>query len=161
MENAQTLGIPDLGIRKYVAELAIIFFLSILVYFISARYDLIDQIYQFSRAHEQYELDEVLSIFIFLVFSFSFFAIRRWMEVHRILGELLVKNEKLEKAFAEIKQLRGIIPICASCKKIRDDEGYWHMVEAYIQDHSEAQFSHGICPECFNKVYPEFRKKKE
>ena len=98
MENAQKLGIPDLGIRKYVAELAIIFFLSILVYLISARYDIIDQIYEFSRAHEDYELDEVLSIFIFLVFSLSLFAVRRWIEVHRILGELVVKNEKFEKS---------------------------------------------------------------
>jgi hypothetical protein len=63
-----------------------------------------------------------------------------------------------EKALEEVKILRGFLPICASCKKIRDDKGYWTQMEAYIRDHSEAEFSHGICPECVKKLYPEFRK---
>jgi CheY-like chemotaxis protein len=62
---------------------------------------------------------------------------------------------ELEDALAEIKTLRGILPICSSCKKIRDDEGYWNQLEAYIQEHSEAVFSHGLCPECGKKLYPE------
>ncbi|MBI4776216.1 MAG: hypothetical protein HY788_18895 [Deltaproteobacteria bacterium] len=160
MENSQQFDFSDDKARRYATELGIIFFLTVLVYFISARYDIFEHIYRFSRTHEAYELDEVLSIFIFLVFSMSFFAICRWMEVNRTLGELIKKHGELEKAFAEIKQLRGIIPICSSCKKIRDDEGYWHMVEEYIQNHSDAQFSHGICPECFEKVYPELMKMK-
>jgi PAS domain S-box-containing protein len=60
----------------------------------------------------------------------------------------------LQKALSEIKILKGILPICASCKKIRDDRGYWRQIEAYIRDHSEAEFSHGICPECKEKLYP-------
>ena len=60
---------------------------------------------------------------------------------------------ELRKALSEIKQLRGILPICASCKKIRDDKGEWMQMEAYIRDHSAADFSHGICPECAKKVY--------
>jgi hypothetical protein len=63
--------------------------------------------------------------------------------------------EELRKALSEVKQLSGILPICASCKQIRDDEGYWKQIESYISDHSEAQFSHGICPECVKKLYPE------
>jgi len=63
--------------------------------------------------------------------------------------------EKLRQALAEIKKLSGFLPICASCKKIRDDKGYWQQVEEYIRDHSEAQFSHSICPECARKLYPE------
>ena len=47
------------------------------------------------------------------------------------------------------------MPICASCKQIRDDEGYWHQVEKYVQDHSHAQFSHSLCPDCIKKLYPE------
>lgn len=62
---------------------------------------------------------------------------------------------KLENALSEIKTLKGILPICASCKKIRDDEGYWKQIESYISEHSEAEFSHGICPECARKLYPE------
>jgi two-component system, response regulator PdtaR len=68
-------------------------------------------------------------------------------------------NKELQDALAEIKTLKGILPICATCKKIRDDEGYWHQVEVYIHDHSDAEFSHGICPDCLKKYYPEYAGK--
>ena len=68
--------------------------------------------------------------------------------------EKLIKD--LTKALAEVKALSGLLPICASCKKIRDDKGYWNQIEAYIRDHSEAEFSHSICPECVKKLYPDF-----
>ena len=69
------------------------------------------------------------------------------------------KNKELINAISEIKRLRGIIPICASCKKIRDDSGFWHQVEVYVRDHSEAIFSHGVCPDCEKKLYPDFFNK--
>jgi PAS domain-containing protein len=62
--------------------------------------------------------------------------------------------DELRKTLDEVKTLRGFIPICASCKKIRDDEGYWTQVETYISEHSNAEFSHGICPECMGRLYP-------
>ncbi len=62
---------------------------------------------------------------------------------------------ELQEALSNIKTLRGLIPICASCKKIRDDRGYWNQLEAYIGKHSDAKFSHGICPDCAKKLYPE------
>lgn len=61
-----------------------------------------------------------------------------------------------KRAEEEIHALRGIIPICTTCKKIRDDAGYWHQVEAYVSKHSEAEFSHGACPECLQSLYPDF-----
>lgn len=67
--------------------------------------------------------------------------------------EELIAN--LKDALMEVKTLRGFLPICASCKKIRDDAGYWQQIEGYIEDHSEAQFSHSICPDCRKKLYPE------
>jgi PAS domain S-box-containing protein len=67
-------------------------------------------------------------------------------------------EETLQKAFDQIKTLRGIVPICASCKKIRDDQGFWNQVEVYIRDHTEAEFSHSVCPECMKKLYPEFEQ---
>jgi CheY-like chemotaxis protein len=70
-------------------------------------------------------------------------------------------NTLLQEALSSVKILRGLIPICANCKKIRDDEGYWQAVEKYIGEHSEAQFSHGICPECIKKLYPEFEDSNE
>ena len=63
---------------------------------------------------------------------------------------------ELQKALSEVKTLRGYIPICASCKKIRDDKGYWNQVESYIERHTEAEFSHGICPDCLKRLYPEY-----
>nr|NJM03683.1 hypothetical protein [Desulfobacula sp.] len=56
-------------------------------------------------------------------------------------------------ALDEIKTLKGIVPICSGCKKIRDDKGYWNLLESYIEKHSEASFTHGMCPECMEKFY--------
>jgi len=61
----------------------------------------------------------------------------------------------LQERDSEIKKLRGMLPICSSCKKIRDDKGYWTQIEVYIREHSEAEFSHGICPACARKLYPQ------
>jgi PAS domain S-box-containing protein len=63
--------------------------------------------------------------------------------------------EALQKALSEVKTLRGFLPICSYCKKIRDDKGYWSQIESYIHKHSDAEFSHGICPECAKKYYPD------
>ena len=63
--------------------------------------------------------------------------------------------EDLQKTLSEVKTLRGFLPICSNCKKIRDDKGYWNQIELYIRDRSEAEFSHGICPECAKKLYPD------
>jgi len=75
--------------------------------------------------------------------------------MNTILGE---KNKSLSDYLAEIKILRGIVPICSFCKKIRDAEGNWSEVEAYVSRHSEAQFSHGVCPECGKIHYGDFLK---
>lgn len=66
---------------------------------------------------------------------------------------------ELSNAMSKIKTLSGMLPICSSCKKIRDDKGYWNQIESYIMHHSEAEFSHSICPECAKKLYPEYYKK--
>ena len=82
---------------------------------------------------------------------------RKQMEIER---EKFVSE--LQEALARIKVLSGLLPICANCKKIRDDQGYWRQIEVYIRDHSDAEFSHGICPGCAKKLYPEvFDKKPE
>lgn len=68
---------------------------------------------------------------------------------------------KLRETLRKVKLLSGFLPICASCKKIRDDKGYWEQMEIYIRDRSEAEFSHSICPECAEKLYPQLYKKNE
>jgi nitrate/nitrite-specific signal transduction histidine kinase len=72
-------------------------------------------------------------------------------EQEELIGEL-------RDALAAVKQLRGLLPICASCKKIRNDDGYWTQIEAYIEEHSEALFTHGICDDCLDRFYPEQRR---
>lgn len=75
---------------------------------------------------------------------------------HRLEAERERLIAELEHALEHVKTLRGIVPICASCKKIRDDKGYWEQVEKYMTRHTEANFSHGICPECAARLYPEY-----
>ena len=68
---------------------------------------------------------------------------------------------RVEEAVSQLKLLRGMLPICASCKKIRDDSGYWNQIESYIGEHSHAEFSHSICPDCMEKLYPEYADAKQ
>jgi len=73
------------------------------------------------------------------------------LETKKHNGQLEAANRELTQALSEVKVLRGILPICAYCKKIRDDKDYWQSVEKYISSRTDAQFSHGFCPECFEK----------
>jgi len=83
----------------------------------------------------------------------------------RLIGQVIERKQaekekdrlitELHTALSEVKTLRGIIPICSYCKQIRDDKGYWEQVEVYIHKHSQADISHGLCPDCAEKHYPE------
>jgi len=90
----------------------------------------------------------------------------RLVLLHNISDRKKMEDERenliteLKDALERVKTLSGLLPICAHCKKIRDDEGYWQGVETYVTEHSEAVFSHGICPDCINELYPQFAKKK-
>lgn len=90
-----------------------------------------------------------------LVRSILYAIERKAMAVER---EKLV--QELQTALAKVKLLSGFLPICCSCKKIRDDKGYWQQIEAYISQHAEVTFSHGLCAECALKLYPEHYKKE-
>ena len=70
-------------------------------------------------------------------------------------AQRLALIDELQQALSEIKTLSGLLPICSSCKKIRDDSGYWNQIEVYIRDNSDAEFSHGICPQCMKELYPD------
>jgi len=81
--------------------------------------------------------------------------VRRLRElVIALIHSLRVREEELSETRSELKVLGGLLPICMSCKKIRDDQGYWTQLESYIHQHSEAKFSHGICPDCIEKLHP-------
>ncbi len=81
------------------------------------------------------------------------------VQMVQLQTELSQRVRELEEALARVNQLQGLLPICSYCKSIRDDQDYWHRVEAYISHHSQAQFSHGVCPDCYAKyVEPELRQ---
>jgi hypothetical protein len=79
-------------------------------------------------------------------------------ELKRTQSEREALIVQLQAALSKVKLLSGLVPICANCKKIRDNKGTWNYLETYIQKHSEAEFTHSICPECIEKLYPELGK---
>jgi phosphoserine phosphatase RsbU/P len=78
---------------------------------------------------------------------------RRMIEMRFELNE---KVKQLKQALAEVRTLKGIVPICANCKNVRDDQGYWNRVESYLNEHTEADFTHAVCPDCMKRLYPQF-----
>jgi two-component system, response regulator PdtaR len=98
----------------------------------------------------------------FLIKPYDNTELRSCVEIAMIKHRAAKEREKLiaqlEEALLQVKRLSGLLPICASCKKIRDNRGSWRQIEEYITTHSEAGFSHGICPQCAQVLYPEFSK---
>jgi hypothetical protein len=134
-------------------EIVLMMTILIISYFLFRYFDILERIVEWSKKHEEYEVDELLSTSIVLVVLLLIFAIRRWVEVLRTA-------KKLQDTLDEIKTLRGIIPICSYCKQIRDDEGSWSQLESYIYSHSDAEFSHGVCPECYKKQMEKLESEK-
>jgi hypothetical protein len=112
------------------------------------------------------DYSEIKDPFYKAVYFSAFFAIAAiimgasiFLKITNPLLEGLQKTvENLEKALKEVKTLRGIVPICSFCKKIRNDQGYWDQVEVYVTQHTEANFSHGVCPECMKIHYEKYYK---
>jgi len=129
------------------------------VIFISAIYETMDKVTAFASGGVDYitkpfQHEEVLARIQ------THLALRRLqLSLQEKNRELEAKNFELADALAQVKKLSGLLPICANCKKIRDDAGYWQNVEIYIQEHSEADFSHGMCPDCMQELYPDLYDK--
>ena len=105
--------------------------------------------------HEPEDLTERLE---YIITSSVFVCIALIVPICIIIGDvsrLEKTTERLQGALDSIRTLEGLLPICANCKNIRDDNGYWHQVEVYIRNNSKAEFSHSICPPCAQKLYPE------
>lgn len=102
-----------------------------------------------------------LAVILFAISAGSYLVLRRVARLLRLSQQDLAENmRQLQDALANVKQLEGIIPICSWCKKIRDDEKSWHQMEDYISSHSDAHFSHGVCPECYEREVIEIIKNK-
>jgi PleD family two-component response regulator len=91
-----------------------------------------------------FQIDEVLA------------RVETHLKLRALQKQLAARVHELEEALAQIKTLRELLPICANCKKVRDDQGYWQDVELYIRSHSGVDVTHGICPDCFRELYPDY-----
>lgn len=127
-----------------------------IVHLLAIHFLFFERLYGFTQRFPHLQLEALFAVSIYLVICLALFSWRRWRESKVAYAKLSVKTEQLQKALDEIRQLHGILPICASCKKIRDDQGFWHAVETYVQRHSEAEFTHSICPGCREKLYPQY-----
>lgn len=119
------------------------------VIFVSALHETFDKVRALSAGGVDYimkpfQLEEVLA------------RIETHLGLYRLQKERIQMISELREALDKVKLLSGLIPICSGCKQIRDDSGFWKAVETYVAEHSEAEFSHSICPECMNKLYPEW-----
>ena len=133
------------------------------VIFVSALDETQDKVKAFTAGGVDYvtkpfQVEEVLAR---VETHLALWAMQKQLEEKNVqLEQGIVERERLIRelrdSLDQVRALSGLLPICASCKKIRDDKGYWQAVEGYIMEHSEAQFSHGICPDCARKLYPEF-----
>lgn len=84
---------------------------------------------------------------------FLFIGIWKWLP--KMIEKQTMITDKLDQVEEEVKALQGLLPICATCKKVRDDQGYWNQIEAFIANHADVSFSHSICPDCLKKHYPQ------
>jgi hypothetical protein len=106
--------------------------------------DLSELILRYAREHDYLQLDEVFLLSTLSAVGAAVFAWRRLRELHQ--------------AVLQTKILQGLLPICANCKKIRDDQGYWSQLEKYLSEHSDVTFTHGICPDCAARAYAELEQ---
>jgi hypothetical protein len=112
---------------------------GILLFAFANIFHIFERFAEFHQKHGVGPIDDLIIALAVLALALAFFSLRRWRE--------------LRKALANIATLQGLIPICASCNKVRDDAGYWNRVEFYIETHSEAELFHTICPMCLKKLY--------
>ena len=116
---------------------------------------------------ESHVITIVFSTFIATVVAFV--ALRKYEDINKRLSDEIIEHKRLEEeresliaelrgALDNVKTLSGFLPICASCKKIRDDQGYWNQLESYLHEHTDMDFTHSICPDCSKKLYAEYHR---
>ena len=141
--------------KSILIELTLMAAVLMVAYLLFGQFDVLERIIDWSQRYEQYEIDEIISTSIVFVCLLLIFSVQRWRESVKRQHLIGTQNRKLQMALDEIKQLKGILPLCSFCKKVRDDSGYWEQVDVYLDTHSNADISHSICPDCFEEHYPE------
>ena len=132
-------------------EIAIVLILTVVweFWFEDFTYGFINIDHESEALSERIEYIITSSVFVLIAL-----IVPLWIVI-RDVSKLERTTAELQKALDNIKTLEGLLPICASCKNIRNDNGYWQKVEVYIREHSKAKFSHSICPECAHRLYPD------
>ena len=120
---------------------------GVFLYVVLVRSDAFERFADWSRAHETWQLDDMLVALALLAVASAIYALRRWRDLDR-------EVTRREKAERTNERLEGLLPICAGCKRIRDTGGAWVAVEEYVAARTEAAFTHGICPDCKLRLYP-------
>ena len=122
--------------------LVIILTLAILSFMLALVVLVFERFAEWHQEHGIAIIDEISVVFAILSFAFAIFSLRKW--------------RGLQENVDNLKALHGLLPLCSSCKKVRDDNGSWNQLEAYIQNHSDAKITHGICPDCMKQLYGDF-----
>jgi hypothetical protein len=145
---------------KSVQDIVVIAILAILVFAFSAAFDIFNAVIAWVYRHDTWQLDELFSVSIFLVVAMGFYAWRR----NRELTEQIRRREQaeaekahlipeLETALADVYALKKLLPFCISCRRVREDSGYWNQVEEYLESHFSTRFDDGLCPDCARRFY--------
>jgi len=142
---------------KILKEMIIIGVL-VAAFLLFSTFDVLESIVNFSQQHEIYEIDELLSTLIVFALCMLVLSCRRVREVNAARLRAETKSHELQQALGEIKTLQGVIPACCYCNKIRDEKGTWSDLQAYINDHLDAEFSQGACPDCFDLRIKELKE---
>jgi hypothetical protein len=129
-----------------------------LIYWISHEFSILERAYELTGLNQPANLGGALAVFL-LFFAYFFVlalvAVHKWRQAAEANQRLLEANQELEQTAREINKLRGLIPICAKCNRMKDDQGYWRRVEDYLSARAEVEFTHGLCPACVALLYPQ------
>jgi hypothetical protein len=143
---------------RALREVFVLVMIAVVVFAVSAVFDIFNMIISWIYRHETWQLDEIFTVTIYLVLAIAVYAFRRYNELVvqiRLREEAERERERLipelESARADIQRLRILLPICYSCKKIRGDSGYWEEAETYVEVELNTKIAHGLCPDCAKK----------
>jgi len=156
------VGIVQVHARRSRAyrDIFVILAGSVVVFAVSAAFDIFNAVIRWIYRHDTWQLDEVFTVGIYLAIAMALYSWRRYRDlVDQRKRREEAEAEKarlvpaLESANADVSALKKLIPICSSCRRLRDDRGYWNQVEEYLEIHLYARMDTGICPECARKLY--------
>lgn len=146
-------------------DLIVIFAVAIFIFVISATFDIFDKIISWIYRHNTWQLDELFTVVIYLTFAIAVYAWRRRKELLiQIRGRERAEAAharlvpQLETALADVSRLNKLLPICSSCKRVRDAKGYWTHVEDYIEMNLKTRLDDGLCPDCAKNLYGDIHK---